>query len=67
MIKSSRDIVKASINPDKTPGNISGNTTLKKAYTGVAPRSSAASYVDTFVCLSFGITDNITYGILNVI
>ena len=37
------DIVKASINPESTPGTISGNTTLKNALTGDAPRSRAAS------------------------
>ena len=67
IIKSSSDIVNASKNPDITPGNISGNTTLKNAMIGVAPRSSAASYVTLSVCLSLGITESMTYGILNVI
>ena len=67
IIKSSSDIVKASKNPDITPGNISGNTTLKNAISGVAPRSRAASYVTLSVCLSFGITESNTYGILKVI
>ena len=67
IIKSSSDIVKASKNPDITPGNISGNTTLKNAVSGVAPRSRAASYVTLSVCLSFGITESNTYGILKVI
>ena len=64
IIKSSRDIVNASINPEAIPENISGKITLKKAYTGEAPKSSAASYVLLLNCFSFGITDKITYGIL---
>ena len=43
IIKSSKDMVKASKNPDRTPGRISGKTTLKKADTGPAPKSIAAS------------------------
>ena len=43
MIKSSRDIVNAIKKPDNTPGIISGNTTLKNAFNGPAPRSMAAS------------------------
>ena len=67
MIKSSKDMVNAIKKPDKMPGKMSGNTTLKNAYTGDAPRSSAASKVLGFSCLNLGITFNITYGILNVI
>ena len=37
MIKSSKDMVNASKKPEDTPGRISGNTTLKKAYNGEAP------------------------------
>ena len=42
--KSSMDIVKARIAPVTIPGEISGMITLKKARSGVAPRSIAASY-----------------------
>ena len=41
--KSSTDIVKESRKPETIPGIISGSTTLKNAYIGVAPRSRAAS------------------------
>ena len=41
--KSSSDIVIAIKKPEKTPGRIWGQTILKNAYMGVAPRSSAAS------------------------
>ena len=40
---SSSEIVNASIAPAKIPGAASGNTTRRNAWTGVAPRSAAAS------------------------
>ena len=43
IIKSSREMVNAIKNPAIMPGMSSGRTTLIKAYTGPAPRSSAAS------------------------
>ena len=45
---------------------IEGKITLKKALKGVQPRSKAASTKFASVCLSFGITDKITYGTLKV-
>ena len=42
MIKSSSDMVNAIRKPERIPGRISGNTTLKKAQVWEAPRSRAA-------------------------
>ena len=60
MMKSSKDMVNASRKPESTPGMISGNTTLKNAYMGEAPKSRAASYVYLSVIFSFGMTLNMT-------
>ena len=49
------------------PEEILGNTTLKNADTGVQPKSCAASDKCLSVCRSFGSTDKMTYGKLNVI
>ena len=56
MTKSSSERVKAIIMPVTMPGMISGSSTLKKARTGVQPRSSAASGSDLSICRSFGRT-----------
>ena len=66
-MKSSILIVNAINIPENTPGRISGNTTLKKALKGDAPRSMAASYAEGLSCFIRGKTLSITYGILNVI
>ena len=66
MIKSSILIVKAIKSPENTPGRISGNTTLKNALKGDAPKSMAASYAEGLSCFIRGITLKITYGMLNV-
>ena len=52
--------------PERMPGMISWMMTLKNACTGVQPRSSAASSRFGSSCPSFGITDRMTYGKLNV-
>ena len=60
MTKSSKDMVKAKIVPVMMPGMISGSMTLKKACTGVAPRSSAASNKLRSIWFSLGSTDTMT-------
>ena len=52
--------VNAIKSPLITPGIISGTVIFQVAYAGVAPKSSAASYVLLFTCLSFGITERMT-------
>ena len=58
--KSSKDIVNAIIRPEKIPGIIWGSSILKNAFEGVQPRSIAASVREGSICLTLGITDNIT-------
>ena len=66
MTKSSIDSVNANIAPVVIPGIISGMITFLIAFIGVAPKSIAASIRLLSICLSFGSTDNITYGMQNV-
>ena len=58
--KSSSDNVNAIINPVIIPVEIDGSITLKNAFTGVQPRSIAASGKLGSVCFIFGITERIT-------
>lgn len=63
--KSSSDMVKARKKPLIIPGLSCGIRTLKSAWEGVAPRSSAASYVLGLSWVSLGSTLNTTYGVQN--
>ena len=53
-------MVKAMMSPVTTPGMISGSSALKKALSGVQPRSIAASGRAWSICCSFGSTWRIT-------
>ena len=65
--KSSIDKVNDNIAPVTMPDDICGRITLKKALTGVQPRSRAASYRLGLICRNFGNTEKITYGKQNVV
>ena len=67
MTKSSIERVSDIKNPAKMPEDIFGKITLKNAFTGGQPRSSAASVSAPDVMRSFGSTFNMTYGRLKVI
>ena len=56
-MKSSKDNVIASKNPEKTPGIISGTITFASALLGEAPKSNAASYKLGSICCNFGLTE----------
>ena len=58
--KSSSDMVSDRSPPVTMPGRISGRITFVIAFIGLQPRSSAASYVFGFICLSLGSTENST-------
>ena len=58
-------MVSAIMNPEVIPGIISGITAFMSAWIGEQPRSSAASYSMSELCLSRGSTEKITYGMLN--
>ena len=60
MTKSSRLMVKAMMPPATMPGMISGRVTLKKACTGVQPKSMAASVREVSSCFSLGMTFRMT-------
>ena len=51
--------------PDVMPGMMSGITALNNACIGEQPRSIAASYRRSELCRSRGMTEKITYGMLN--
>ena len=66
MTKSSSDSVKAMMAPAMTPGRICGRVTLKKAWTGVQPRSWAASVRYPSIARKRGRMFRMTYGSWNV-